>query len=402
MPIFTANNQYISESSVEGCEFRSPKRVSGCLILDLDEKVIRYPSEWLTKQSQSQRIARTSAETYARNISYFVEFLNKRPEYQGLTSDEMLLRVTLRVLEDWFIELSDSLDKGTIRGREACLRSFYQYISNGEFRDKVIGRSPFPGQWVSSPPDKKQVVNASLQDLVALMLQTRYERERVLLQFMYDAGVRISEVERVTHRDIQESIRFANTEFVATDESLATIPGYAPLLIKGSKSKGNSIKERHTLITSSTLKRIAAYHASPLYKRYQSRHQHPMDFPAFLNTEGRPYTKASVAKLIERLSSKALKKGKVLRNIHAHLFRHGSAYLVLNDPNLGRDGLERLLNVKKTLGHAFLSTTERYTNIPHDIYSEIVDGSGGLKSKVEKMDYVVEQTKLKIRIGDVK
>jgi len=402
LPIFTATNQYISESSVERCEFRSPQRVSGVLILDLDEKVVRYPSEWLTKQSESQRIARTTAETYARNISYFVEFLIRRPENQGLTPDEMLLRVTLRVLEDWFIELSDSLDKSTIRGREACLRSFYDYISNGEFRDHIIERSPFPSQWVSASPDKKQVVNASLQDLVALMLQTKYERERVLLQFMYDAGVRISEVERVTHRDIQEAIRFSNTEFVAAGESLPTIAGYAPLLIRGSKAKGNSIKERHTLITSSTLKRIASYHASPLYKRYQSKRQNRMDFPAFLNTEGLTYKKASIAKLIERLSAKALKKGKVLRNIHAHLFRHGSAYLVLNDPNLGKDGLERLLNVRKTLGHAFLSTTERYTNIPHDIYSEIADGSGGLKSKVEKMDRVVEQTKLKIRIGDMK
>ena len=84
------------------------------------------------------------------------------------------------------------------------------------------------------------------------------------------------------------------------------------------------------------------------------------------------------------------------------MLRHGSAYLILQDPNLGSDYLERLVNIKKTLGHTFISTTEVYTSIPFDIYNSIADEKGAIKSKTDLMEEVVEQTKLRIRIGDKK
>lgn len=405
MDIRVVQKSLLTESLIENVEVGS-QSVSGGLVFDDQEKVVQYASEWLTTLTDLQVIGYKSAQTYARNISYFIEFLSLRTENEGLTTDEMLLRVTLSVLEDWIIHLleSECLDRSTVRNREGSLRSFYDFLSSGDYRDAVLEASPFPKKFISAKPHQKQVVSASLSDLVAVMNQSPYERERLLFQFMYDSGVRISEVQRVTYRDIQEAINFSDSEFVSSKNiDVPVQPGYAPILIRGSKGRGNSIKERFAVITTPTLKRIASYHASPLYRRYQARFQNRNDCPAFLNSEGNAYNESTLSKMIERRSNAAIKKNLVSKKIHAHLFRHGSAYLTLKDPNLGEDALERLVNVQKTLGHAFISTSERYTSIPHDIYDSMADSSSGrLRSKIEKMQEVVERTKLRIKLGDDK
>ncbi len=405
LKIFIARGENLCASQIDGVEIE-PKAVSGVLIFDDHGKVVRYPSQWLSTLTDLQDLAYTSAETYARNIQYFIEFIATRPGNAGLTADEMLLNVNRSTLEDWVIQEQETFgrERQTIRNREVCLRSFYDFYSKNEHTDAIIEETPFPSTFISAKPHKKQVTSASLSDLVALMNESPYERERLLLQFMYDSGVRISEISRITYGDIHDAIRFTNSEFISPKKVDAPVfPGYAPILIRGSKGRGNSIKERYSVITTPTLKRIAAYHSAPLYKRHQAKYHNQNQCPAFLNSEGSAYNKDSLGKMIERRSDSALKKGSISRKVHAHLFRHGSAYLTLQDPNLGEDYLERLVNVQKTLGHTFISTTERYTNIPMDIYNAIADSSvGGLRSKIEKLEDVVEQTKLKIKLGDKK
>jgi len=404
MQIRVAEKEVLTESQIEGITIE-PQTISGALVFDTAGKVVSYPSEWLSTLTELQALSFKSAVTYARNISYFIEFLSDRQENYGLTPDEMLLQVSLTVIEDWVIREQESgLDRSTTRSREGCLRSFYDFLCKDRYRDAVLKRSPFPGKYISAKPNLKQVVSASLTELVTVMNECQYERERLLLQFMYDSGVRISEVGRVTYGDIQEAINFTNSGFISSENVDAPVlPGYAPILIRGSKGRGNSIKERFAIITTATLKRISAYHSKPIYKRYQAKYQNRHNSPAFLNTEGNPYNEASLAKMIERRSKSALRKNLISKQVHAHLFRHGSAYLTLQDPNLGDDFLERLVNVKKTFGHAFISTTERYTSIPHDIYDSIADSSmGGLKAKIDKMEEVIERTKLRIKPGDKK
>lgn len=405
MKILVAENEALTESQIDEID-AEPQSISGVLVLDDDERVVCYPSEWLTALTHLQDLTYKTAVTYARNISYFIDFLGSRPEFFGLDADQMLLRVNRSLLEDWVINQQEDvcLDRTTVRNREGCLRSFYTYLSDNERRNAVLEKSPFPSKYLSAKPHVKQVVSASLDELVSLMNECKHERERLLLQFMYDSGLRISEVERVTFGHIQNAIKFTNSGFVSSKAKNAPArPGYAPLLILGSKGRGNSIKERHAIVTLPTLKRISTYHSSPLYRRYQRRYQDKGQCPAFLNTVGDPYNEESLAKMIKRRSDSALRKKLISKKVHAHLFRHGSAYLTLQDPNLGGDFLDRLVNVQKTLGHSFISTTERYTSVPHDIYDSIADSNfGALKTKIEKMEAVVERTKLKIRPGDKK
>lgn len=405
MRIRTANREVLPFSQIEDVDIK-PQHVTGVLVFDSHGKVVRSASEFLCKQVEGEAISHASAKTYARNIAYFVNYLESRPENQSLSADEMLLNMRRPVLEDWAIHEKEisGLDRNTIRNREGALRAFYTYLAepkDGEDRP-FIEKYPFPDRFISPKATKKQVKRAELDELLALMLECRCERERLLFQFMYDSGVRISEVERVTFGSIQDAINFSQKRFIGSNGlDVALSPGYGPILIQGSKGRQNSIKERYSIITTPTLHRIAGYHSKPLYKRYQQKYQNRNDCPAFLNTNGDPYTKESLAKLIARRSNSAKKKGAITRNVHAHLFRHGSAYLTLDDPNFGEDFLDRLVSVQKTLGHSSVTTTEMYTSIPHDIYNHITNSVfGHLKSKIDKMEILVEKTKLPIRLGD--
>lgn len=380
-------------------------KVTGCAVLDEEERILRLPTEWLTTYTGNASIGYSTAGTYSRNLKYFIEYLNTIENIAHFSVEDKLIQVGRRILENYirFEYNEKGTENGTVRNRETALRSFYGFISDGEYIPPVIASNPFPTKWISKKPHQKQVQSASIHHLIELMHQSKYERERVALQFMYDSGVRISELGRVKVRHIQDAMNFVNYNFRSQETELMINPDYAPILIIGSKARKQSFKERTSIITHPTLKRITEYHSKPLFKRYQRLYQDPLECPAFLNSEGNPFNAVSIGKLIERLSEKANKQKKIKRRISPHLFRHGSAYMTLQDENLGADALDRLLNVQRSLGHSHAKTSERYTSVPAEIYNIISRQDGvELRSKLDKMQEVYDQTKLPIKIGDRK
>ena len=85
-----------------------------------------------------------------------------------------------------------------------------------------------------------------------------------------------------------------------------------------------------------------------------------------------------------------------------HKLRHGYAYDLLQSPDIGPTYVDRLAVVQKSLGHAFLSSTEIYTKIPLELYKTMTDSDGELLTKAEKMEHLVKKTQLKISIKDKK
>lgn len=106
-------------------------------------------------------------------------------------------------------------------------------------------------------------------DLIVLLESTGSERERVVLQFLYDSGLRRSELPRVTVEHIKNAIYFNSTQFISYTSDKPICPSYVPLEVLGSKGRRNEINPRWTLISSATIQRILKYHASPLYKNMQ-------------------------------------------------------------------------------------------------------------------------------------
>ncbi|MCT8088731.1 tyrosine-type recombinase/integrase [Acinetobacter sp. C_4_1] len=379
--------------------------VNGVGVFDNNGKILPLISEYLSYQSKHEKIAYTSADTYGKNLTYFLEYIRNRPDYKNDETDEVFITVPRYVIQEYLTSLSrnEKRESSTVRNRDATIRAFIEYLcSPTEDRELLRKDNPYSNRYLSKAPKRKAISSCTLDDLAVLIQSTDLERERVLLQFLYDSGLRRSELPRVTLEHFRNAVNFNTEKFIACDSDQPIHADYIPLEVKGSKGRGNEIKPRWTLVSSSTIKRIQKYHASPLYKKHARKYVNPAETPAFFNAEGTPYTPSSINKLLERVSKRAMKRGHLNRMISPHKLRHGNAYAILQSNDLGADYLDRLVIVQKNLGHNHLNTTQMYTSIPQDIYNSMCDENGELLTRAEKMKRLSEQTILKIAIRDIK
>ncbi|MGM8871292.1 tyrosine-type recombinase/integrase [Psychrobacter sp. 2Y5] len=380
-------------------------KVNGVGVFDDSGKILPIISEYLSYQFKHEKIAYGTANTYGKNLTYFLEYIRSRPEYNDDETDEVFITVPGYVIQEYFTFLSseERRSSATVRNRDGAIYAFINFLcSRTEDRQPLREDNPYNNGYLSKVPKRTPIISCTLDDLVILIKSTQSERERVLLQFLYDSGVRRSELIRVTLKDFKDTITFNSEKFISADSDQPIHADYVPLAIKGSKGRGNQIKPRWTLVSSATIKRIQKYHASPLYKKHARKYESPDKTPAFFNAKGTPYTRSAINKLLERLSKRAIKKGHLNRIISPHKLRHGNAYAILQSNDLGSDYLDRLVIVQKNLGHNHLSTTQMYTSIPQEIYNSICDKNGDLLTRAEKMRRLSKSTQLKIGIKDIK
>ncbi|GAA77194.1 integrase/recombinase XerD [Pseudoalteromonas sp. BSi20480] len=380
-------------------------KVSGVGVFDDNGKVLPIISEFLSYQSKHEKIAFKSASTYGKNLTYFLTYIRNRSDYEDDETDEVFLTIPSYVIQEYltYLSVDELLSSSTIRNRDASIKAFIEYLcSRTEDREPLRDDNPYVEGFLSKSPKRKPLSPCALDDLFVLIESTRFERERALLQLLYDSGLRRSEVPRLTLEDFKAASIFNSEKFIAHDTDIPIQTDYSPLEVKGSKGRGNQIKPRWTLVSSATLKRIQKYHSSPLYKKHARKYKSAAETPAIFNAEGTPYTPSAINKLLERVSKRAMKSGRLNRLISPHKLRHGNAYAILQSNDLGEDYLDRLVIVQKSLGHNYLETTQIYTSIPQDIYNSMCAENGELLTRADRMRRLVERTQLKIGIGDKK
>ncbi len=398
-------SQSCLHSEIKDFALNDAVKVNGVGVFDDDGKILPFISEYLSYQAKHDKIAYNSADTYGKNLTYFLSYIRSRFDYDDDETDEVFTTVPTYVIQEYLSYLAqvEGKESPTVRNRDATIRSFMDYLcSSTEDREPLRSDNPYNDGYLSKSPKRSPVISCDLDDLAVLIESTGSERERTILQFLYDSGLRRSELPRVTLADINTAAHFNSQQFITRERDLPIHADYAPLEVRGSKGRGNEIKPRWTLISSATLTRIQKYHASPLYKKYARKHMNPADTPAFFNAEGTAYTPGAVNKLLERVSKRAIKLGLLHRVISPHKLRHGNAYAILQSNDLGADYMDRLVIVQKNLGHNHLDTTQMYTSIPQDIYNSMCDENGDLLTRAEKMKRLVERTQLKIGIRDSK
>jgi len=382
-------------------------KLTGAAVFDDDERLMPLISSFLSHGVQNALMAEQSALTYGRNLGYAHQYLIGRREFQDCERDSAFLEIRTHVIEEYLAQLREveGLSKKTVRNRDSSLMAFFNKSLCQGVDDTPAPRTapnPYVSGYLSPRPNKNLVVACSLDHLRELMLATQSERERCLLQFIYDAGLRRSEVPRVTLKAIDDALLFQDALFISPGVSEPINADYCPLRIDGSKGPADSFKPRDTLVSRATLLRVKKYHASPLYKMHKRQFLDAGNTPAFLNARGGAYTARSVAKLLERTSKRAFSLLKIDRMISPHKLRHGNAYALLRTPDIGTDHLDRLVIVQKTLGHSKLKTTETYTQIPHDLYQKLVRPGAETKTKAGEMTVLAQQTRLRIDAGDMK
>lgn len=408
MKIVVAEHKIIdlSESllnELDDIQLKGLFEVDSAIALNHELRVLPMVSDFLSMQLDAKQLSAKSAKTYGKNIGYCLEYLLQRKEFAGFDLDEPFLTVTKAVLQEYFSGLSKHGVGGkTIRNRDAALKSFFdKYLCSERLSLRVD--NPYTDGMLSANTKSGFIEGCTIEELKSLMLCTDSEKERMFLQFMFDSGVRRSEVSRVSLADIKEALHFQKSKFyVNTKDTYITSKGYYPLRIAGSKGQRRETKERLTLISAATLDRINKYHSTPLYKKHQRKYRKAEETPAFFNARGKPISADNVDSLLKKTSEKAVWRNLTRKHISPHKLRHGNAYEILQSPDFGEEYLDRLVHIQKTYGHSQLSTSEGYTKIPIELFDQITDERGQVLTKSQKMEKLYKETKLKIKIGDRK
>ncbi len=214
----------------------------------------------------------------------------------------------------------------------ACLRSFFRFLVHEGRLHKN------PTEHLRSPKLPKPLPRVLTKDDAAALMEFPTGqsplslRDRALLETMYSTGARVSEVVGINLNDLNE-----------TDGIVCL--------------RGKGRKERIVPIGDLALHAIRAYRAS--LKPPASGG--PQSSPMFLNHRGGRITTRSVARMVSRYSSRLVGGA-----ISPHALRHSYATHLLDE---GAD----LRSIQEMLGHASLSTTQKYTHLAMDQLLAVYD-----------------------------
>jgi len=227
-------------------------------------------------------------------------------------------------LEAWIASMrAAGLAPTTVARRIAAARSYFRHQQLlGTRKDNPAAELRAPKRTrklprTLSPSESERLIEA------ANGTGPRALRDRALVELMYGAGLRVS-----------ETVGLGRTS-VDLDARIVRVLG-----------KGD--KERIVPLGRPAAESVRRYLA--LGRPHLDRRHRP---DLFLNARGGALTRAGAFLILRRLAEKA---GLDPERVHPHLLRHSFATHLL-------EGGADLRSVQEMLGHADLSTTERYTHV---------------------------------------
>ncbi|WP_299664336.1 tyrosine-type recombinase/integrase [uncultured Psychromonas sp.] len=348
-----------------------------------------------------------SVKTYANNLRYLVKYLTTYDDYHiGSRRDDCLLTVHATEIQQYFSYCKSDMNKDgtkkqpisgtTISNRDATFgRFFSDFLCNPPAGYKLIRQeNPYENGGLTVGAKESLIKPALFTDIEGLIRVASHEREKCLIQFMYDSGVRRQEVEDIRQETISQLSRVARKSIIEDEDTLKIPSEYVAMEIKGNKGRGREAKYRNTVVSKETINRVQRYHSSIEYKKHKRKWgKNPI--PAFLNAEGNPYTARAVSKLITKLSKRALKLGLIKGLLSPHKIRHGFSAMLLNSDDFGKNDVDRLLLLQQCLGHSSLDTTQKYTKIPVGVWEKFVDRNGIALKRCQLMKKLKDRTRAK-------
>ena len=317
-------------------------------LFDVDGSPVRSVTRWV--RSLRLRSPKT-AETYARNVAYFAQWLRSSGRYSTLTLDDAFAVMSRLDIEDWAADMKDKLEGPTLNNRECALKDFLDWLPSedgGRLREPED--TPYlTGKLVTSRSGHSAMpVSLTEAEVVRLCNALHNESERCLVHLMFDCGLRISEVCRLRNRDLPAPRDYPDGQ------------KYLPLHVEGAKGRGGRTKPRKTIISAPTLARVNRLHAS--HKPY--RETYPSisapDNLVFLSATGRPLSPRNV---LGQLKAAAKRAGIPVEKVHPHVMRHSFALYLLLATDLDEQYGNRRLLLMRCLGHSSVSAGDVYAKL---------------------------------------
>lgn len=275
--------------------------------------------DFLDHLSYERNVSINTIAAYRTDLESFITFLCN--DYFTLGRDQLdFRRIDNLTIRAYLAHLARrKLSRSSIARQLSALRTFFRHL----MREGVIDANPARG--VATPKREKHLPSVMQPADVALLLEQPDAneplgvRDRAFLELMYASGLRISELVGIDLDDIEIRARLV-------------------------KVKGKGAKERIVPFGSKAEAALRAY--------LPMRRAGTDETALFVNYKGERITARSVRRLFDKyVRAAALRAG-----ISPHTLRHSFATHLLN---AGAD----LRGIQELLGHASLSTTQKYTHL---------------------------------------
>lgn len=261
---------------------------------------------------------------YRSDLAQFREFV--QVELGASAGPE---NVTHLLIRRWLALLHRGHTKSSVGRKLAAVRAFFKHL----IRTGRLVKNP--AELVSTPKKEKKVPYHLSIDEVSALVETPREpdilslRDRAILETLYSCGVRVSELTGL------------NVGGIDLEDGTARVLG------KGGKER---------IVPVGSVARAA------LSRYLDARNHPPLDAPLFINARGGRLTSRSVRRVVD----KHILRIAAMRKISPHTLRHTFATHLL-------EGGADLRAIQELLGHASLSTTQKYTHVGIDRLMEVYD-----------------------------
>lgn len=279
------------------------------------ENIAKYLSE-LARRGASKHTLRNYGSDLEQFATYF--------EPPGESTPPELGQLDLPLFREWLSSLYDQgLETVSVRRKLAAVRAMYKFfLTEGLLQSNPAARLRTPKVKQRLPEVMTEEKTNRLIDAVESggpSEKPSRERDLAFLELLYGCGIRVSELVGI------------NTEDLDLEQGW--------LLVRG---KGN--KEREVPVGERASAAVQGY----LPRRMPAAGEHAL----FLNSRGRRLSDRQVRRLVKLYALAATGDS----TVHPHSFRHAYATHLLTD---GAD----LRAIQELLGHARLSTTQKYTQV---------------------------------------
>jgi integrase/recombinase XerC len=283
----------------------------------------------------------TSAHTvraYESDLLQFIAYVAaeagvKKADLQPAQLDRTAIRGFLAHLH------VESKSRATSARKLAAVRTFLRYL----LREELIDGDP--GALVATPKrDVRMPAHLSENEMTALVDAPDTHgplgrRDRAILELFYASGLRLSELAGLDLDDVNLSARMVRVLGKGGKERLV------PFNTTTGRALREYLKDREAIVSGK------AAQAAQGDSRSRARSSRPSR-PLFVNYRGGRLTDRSIDRLVRRyVTSSGAREG-----ISPHALRHSFATHLLQR---GAD----LRAIQELLGHARLSTTQRYTHV---------------------------------------
>ena len=278
--------------------------------------------DFLDYLTYERNVSTNTITAYRDDLESFVGFLCN--DYFTMGRDLLELRRTDHLtIRAYLAHLGRrKLSRASIARHLSALRSFFKFL----MREGVVEANP--ARTVATPKREKQLPSVMQTSEVALLIEQADAstplgaRDRAFLELLYASGLRISELVGIDLDDIELRARLVKVHGKGSKERIV------PFGSKAEEAVRAWIEMRASLIRDIEEQAL------------------------FVNYRGERITQRSVRRLFDGY----IRKAALRAGISPHTMRHSFATHLLN---AGAD----LRGIQELLGHASLSTTQKYTHL---------------------------------------